>query len=44
MKLKLTAMATTLAFVMSSGVANAAGELNLFNWGNYTNPELVEKF
>jgi len=34
MKWKLAAMATALAFVMSSGVANAAGELNLFNWGN----------
>ena len=44
MKWKLTAMATALAFVMTSGVANAAGVLNLFNWGNYTNPELVEKF
>ena len=22
----------------------AEGELNLFNWGNYTNPELLEKF
>ncbi len=44
MKWKLTAIATALAFVMTSGIANAAGELNLFNWGNYTNPELVEKF
>ena len=22
----------------------AAGELNIFNWGNYTSPELIEKF
>jgi spermidine/putrescine transport system substrate-binding protein len=22
----------------------AAGELNIFNWGNYTNPELIKKF
>ena len=27
-----------------SGGAHAAGELNLFNWGNYTNPELIENF
>lgn len=27
-----------------SGTALAAGKLNIFNWGNYTNPELVEKF
>src|SRR6056300_1150238 len=24
--------------------AFAAGELNIFNWGNYTSPELIEKF
>src|SRR6056300_1186495 len=24
--------------------AYAAGELNIFNWGNYTSPELIEKF
>jgi spermidine/putrescine transport system substrate-binding protein len=28
---------------VSSGVF-AAGELNFFNWGNYTNPELISKF
>ena len=22
----------------------AEGELNFFNWGNYTNPKLIEKF
>ena len=24
--------------------AHADGELNIYNWGNYTNPELIEKF
>lgn len=24
--------------------AKAEGELNIFNWGNYTSPELIEKF
>lgn len=24
--------------------AMAAGELNIYNWGNYTNPKLIEKF
>ncbi|KQT63972.1 MULTISPECIES: extracellular solute-binding protein [unclassified Aureimonas] len=24
--------------------AEAAGELNIYNWGNYTNPELIKKF
>jgi spermidine/putrescine transport system substrate-binding protein len=27
-----------------SGPALAAGKLNIYNWGNYTNPELIEKF
>jgi spermidine/putrescine transport system substrate-binding protein len=35
------AMAALLA---STGSASAAGELNIFNWGNYTSPELIEKF
>ncbi|GMG83003.1 extracellular solute-binding protein [Paralimibaculum aggregatum] len=35
----LTALA--LAF---PGAALAEGQLNIFNWGNYTNPELIEKF
>ena len=33
--------ATVLAF---SSIALAAGNLNIYNWGNYTNPELVKKF
>jgi len=33
--------AAVLAF---SGIAQAAGNLNIYNWGNYTNPELVKKF
>lgn len=33
-----------VAMVAISGSASAAGELNFFNWGNYTNPELISKF
>ena len=47
MKWKIPAVAAGLAFALTSGVAsvaNAGGELNLFNWGNYTNPELITKF
>jgi len=33
--------ATVLAF---SGIAQATGQLNMYNWGNYTNPELIKKF
>lgn len=28
----------------SNGFASAEGELHIFNWGNYTGPELIEKF
>jgi spermidine/putrescine transport system substrate-binding protein len=27
-----------------SGIAFADGELNIYNWGNYTNPDLIKKF
>lgn len=27
-----------------SGAANAAGDLNIFTWGNYTSPDLIKKF
>ena len=33
-----------LAIAALSGHVFAAGELNLFNWGNYTNPDLIKKF
>jgi spermidine/putrescine transport system substrate-binding protein len=41
MKRLLTATALLLA---STGLASAEGELQLFNWGNYTSPELLAKF
>jgi spermidine/putrescine transport system substrate-binding protein len=44
MIIKMTGAVTGLALLISSGTAMAAGELNIFNWGNYTNPELIEKF
>lgn len=35
----------TLAMLMATtGLAHAEGVLNLFNWGNYTSPELLAKF
>jgi spermidine/putrescine transport system substrate-binding protein len=39
----LTGLATA-ALLASTGSAAAEGELNIFNWGNYTSPELIEKF
>jgi spermidine/putrescine transport system substrate-binding protein len=33
-----------LALLASAGSAAAEGELNIYNWGNYTNPDLIKKF
>lgn len=33
-----------IALLASTSLAQAAGELNLYNWGNYTSPELIERF
>jgi spermidine/putrescine transport system substrate-binding protein len=46
MKLRTTASLFAIAAVAGMGVGPAAaeGELHIFNWGNYTNPELIEKF
>jgi spermidine/putrescine transport system substrate-binding protein len=41
MKYLLSATAMVLA---SASLAAAEGELQLYNWGNYTSPELLEKF
>lgn len=34
----------TTALLGGAIAANAEGQLNLYNWGNYTSPELIEKF
>lgn len=39
---KLLTAASALALAASA--AWAEGELNIYNWGNYTNPEMIEKF
>ena len=41
MKRLLTATALLLA---STALGQAEGVLNLYNWGNYTNPEMIAKF
>jgi spermidine/putrescine transport system substrate-binding protein len=33
-----------LALVLAATAARADGELNIYNWGNYTSPELIKKF
>ena len=44
MNWKLTGSVLGVALLATTGAAQAAGELNIFNWGNYTNPELITKF
>lgn len=43
MRIKLLIL-TTIAVMAVTGAAQAAGNLNIYNWGNYTNPELIKKF
>ena len=42
MKMKLAFAA--IALVASASFAFADGELNIYNWGNYTSPEMIKKF
>lgn len=35
---------TTAALAAGAAAAQAEGVLNLYNWGNYTSPEMIEKF
>ena len=44
MFIKPKKLIAALAMTALSGNVFAAGELNLFNWGNYTNPDLIRNF
>jgi spermidine/putrescine transport system substrate-binding protein len=44
MRFKLLSATAGLALAASASTALAAGELQIFNWGDYTSPELVKKF
>jgi spermidine/putrescine transport system substrate-binding protein len=37
-------LALAFACAVTAGAARAEGELNIYNWGNYTNPDLIKKF
>ncbi len=39
-----TSEAASTATSEAAAAAPAGGELNIYNWGNYTNPKLIEKF
>ena len=44
MNWKLTTALFGFALMAGASTAQAEGELNLFNWGNYTSPEMIKKF
>ena len=44
MRPTLTAGILAMALFAAAGEAQAAGALHLYNWCNYTNPELIERF
>ncbi len=44
MKLKTMLLAAAAGLIAMAGIAHAEGELNIFNWGNYTSPEVIKKF
>ena len=44
MRLNLLSAVASLALAVTAGAALADGELQIYNWGNYTNPDLITKF
>ena len=44
MRWKMTAATAAIAIVAAASAARADGELNIYNWGDYTSPEMVKKF
>ena len=44
MTLKLLNAVAASALALSAVGANAEGKLNIYNWGNYTNPDMIKKF
>ena len=44
MKWKIELATAALSIFAFAGSAAAEGELNIYNWGDYTSPELIKKF
>lgn len=42
--LSLSSIAIASLVAVAAGPATAAGELHLYNWGDYINPEVIDKF
>lgn len=44
MRWKTTTASAAIALLAFTGIAAAEGELNIYNWGDYTSPDLIKKF
>ena len=44
MNLRFATLAAAAVSILVAVPARADGELHIYNWGNYTNPKLIEKF
>ncbi|ODN69037.1 extracellular solute-binding protein [Methylobrevis pamukkalensis] len=44
MRWKLATGTALVLAAFAAGPASAAGDLNIYNWGDYTSPELIKKF
>jgi spermidine/putrescine transport system substrate-binding protein len=44
MRQKLRTATAATALLAFAGTAHADGELNIYNWGDYTSPEMIKKF
>jgi spermidine/putrescine transport system substrate-binding protein len=44
MKTKIALLGATAILALGIGAARADGELHIYNWGDYTNSKLIEKF
>jgi spermidine/putrescine transport system substrate-binding protein len=44
MKRALATLAGGIALALTASSGRAAGELHIYNWGDYTSPKLIEKF
>src|SRR5262245_58368297 len=44
MKRTLGLASLALGLLAGTAIAHAEGELNIYNWGNYTSPEMIKKF
>ena len=44
MKPIMSTAVAAIALLAATGLGRAEGELNIYNWGNYTNPDVIKKF